>query len=309
MSRSARAGLLGCALLWPLLHAIDADARGEAPAAATPLAQRIGHTDPASFGHATAVHAGAGAIDFTTLLDAGALATNLIFVQRGVIEPHSGVGEHFHNQCEELFVILDGEAQFTVNGRTALLKGPAGAPNLMGHAHAIYNATDRPVQFLTVNVGMTKRYDSFDLGDPRTQVKLDPIAQFITMRLDHTLLMSVEHMNGGAGVVYAHRLLGPEVFSTPWSYVDYLVVPAGSSVGSRALPDMSEVYYVLSGQGQFGVGRERADIRAGDAVPVGVNQARSIKPTGSLPLEFMIVGIARDMAAKQALLAALPTAH
>src|SRR5438034_2910021 len=50
--------------------------------------------------------------------------------------------------CEEMFVILDGEAQFTIDGRTSVLKGPAGAPCRMGHMHAIYNATDKPVQWM-----------------------------------------------------------------------------------------------------------------------------------------------------------------
>jgi mannose-6-phosphate isomerase-like protein (cupin superfamily) len=44
-----------------------------------------------------------------------------------------------------MFVIFDGEAQFTIDGRTAVLKGPAGALCRMGHSHAIYNATDKPV--------------------------------------------------------------------------------------------------------------------------------------------------------------------
>ena len=61
-----------------------------------------------------------------------ALDTNLWFLHRGVIEPKSGIGAHFHNYCEEMFVILDGEAQFTIDGRTSTLKGPAGAPARMG---------------------------------------------------------------------------------------------------------------------------------------------------------------------------------
>ena len=57
-----------------------------------------------------------------------------------------------------MFVILDGEAQFTVDGRTSTLKGPAGAPARMGHAHAIYNATDKPVQWLNINVAVVPRH-------------------------------------------------------------------------------------------------------------------------------------------------------
>ena len=130
------------------------------PAAARPLSQRIGHSDPAHRQHLVAVHDGAGSMDFGPILGADALSTNLIFIHRGVIAPHSGIGEHYHNRCEEMFVILDGEAQFTIDGRTAVLRGPAGAPDRAGHAHGIYNASDRPVQWLNINVGLTKIYDA-----------------------------------------------------------------------------------------------------------------------------------------------------
>ena len=109
-----------------------------------PLAQRIAHTDPAKYQRAKRVHQGAGQMDLMVLLDGHALDTNLYFLHRGVLGPQSGIGHHFHNQCEEMFVILDGEAQFTIDGRTSVLKGPAGALCRMGHSHAIYNASDKP---------------------------------------------------------------------------------------------------------------------------------------------------------------------
>ncbi len=62
------------------------------------------------------------------------LGTNLFFLHRGIIPPGGGIGAHFHNHCEEMFVILDGESQFTVDGRTSLLKGPAGAPTRLGRS-------------------------------------------------------------------------------------------------------------------------------------------------------------------------------
>src|SRR5215469_11826645 len=154
-----------------------------------PLAARIVHTDPGKFRHSPSVHGGAGYLDFTALFDSHTLDTNLQFLHRGVIGPKSGIGAHFHNQCEEMFVILDGEAQFTIDGRTSVLKGPAGAPCRMGHSHAIYNATDKPVQWMNINVSAVKNsYDAFNLDDSRADVQLDRIPVFMTMRLDRTLL-------------------------------------------------------------------------------------------------------------------------
>jgi hypothetical protein len=37
----------------------------------------------------------------------------------GVIEPKSGIGHHFPIIAAEMFVIMNGEAQFTVDGRTS----------------------------------------------------------------------------------------------------------------------------------------------------------------------------------------------
>src|SRR5882724_13564533 len=121
-----------------------------------PLAQRIVHTDPAKYRASPSVHHGPGQLDYMALFDSHSLDTNLYFLHRGVIEPKSGIGHHFHNNCEEMFVIFDGEAQFTIDGRTSLLKGPAGAPCRLGHSHAIYNPTDKPIQWMNINVSSVK---------------------------------------------------------------------------------------------------------------------------------------------------------
>jgi mannose-6-phosphate isomerase-like protein (cupin superfamily) len=118
------------------------------PTQALPLAERIVHTEPTKYRVSPRVHGGPGQLDYMGLFNATALDTNLYFLHRGIIQPKSGIGAHFHNQCEEMFVIFDGEAQFTIDGRTSVLKGPAGAPVRMGHSHAIYNHTDRPVEWM-----------------------------------------------------------------------------------------------------------------------------------------------------------------
>lgn len=264
-------------------------------AAREPLAVRIAHSDPAKYQRIPAVHGGAGEINFMEMFGASALNTNLLFLHRGVLQPKGGIGHHYHNQMEEMFVILDNEAQFTIDGRTALVQGPAGAPCRMGRSHAIYNPTDRPTEWMNIAVGSVKgKYDASDLGDDRVGVPLDSKPPFITMRLDRKLLAAIEGFHGGKGAVRYRRVLEPEVFFTNWAYVDHLVIPPGASVGKHLHAGVEEFFYVITGQGSAQVGQETAAIQKGDAVPVLFNDVHAFENSGSGDLEFMIVGVARE---------------
>ena len=178
----------------------------------------------------------------------------------------------------------------------------------MGNAHAIYNPSNQPVEWMNINVGTSKVYDTYDLGDALVGVAKDPIPQFITMKLDRAGLKPVSNMNGGAGIVLRRRVLGPAVFYTPWAYVDHLIVQPGAGIGKSKMADMSEVYYVISGNGSVTVDNETAAIKVGDAIPVDLDQSKSFT-AGTAPLELMVVGVARDISTKNAFAAVAANAN
>lgn len=254
-----------------------------------PLATRIAHSDPSKYRKISGVHAGPGELHFTGMFDASTFSTNFIFLHRGVIPPGGGIGHHYHNHMEEMFVILDGEAEFTIDGRTSVLQGPAGAPCRMGRSHAIYNPGTKPVEWMNIAVGSIKgKYDASDLGDDRVGAAKDAKPVFIRMQLDRKLLRP------GAGGVQYRRALTPEVFYTNWSYVDHLLVPVGGATVAHRHEGVEEFYYVMAGTGTAKVGAETAAIAKGDAVPVFLNETHSIQNNGSEPLELMVVGVARQ---------------
>jgi mannose-6-phosphate isomerase-like protein (cupin superfamily) len=265
-----------------------------AAAANAQLASKITHYDLAKTNTIKAVHDGAGTMNFGPLMTDKTLSTDMIFLHRGVLHAHGGIGQHFHNHCEEMFVIFDDEAEFTINGRTSLLKGTVGAPERMGSSHAIYNPTDHDVEWMNINVGTSKVYDAFNLGDDRVGAPKDKIPQFVTMKLDRALLKQ-----GDIPGVMRRRALGPSVFFTPWAYVDHMLIQPGVSVPPLRITNKSEAFYVMSGEGSVTVNGETVAIKKGDAIPVDVNQTHSFK-AGSAPLELMVIGVAKDQKTKDA---------
>lgn len=260
------------------------------------LADRIAHTDPSKYVHNERRHEGAAAgMDVMTLIDNDQMKTNLLYMFRGVIPPKGGIGHHYHTRVEEMFVIFDNEAEFTIDGRTSRLTGPVGAPVRYDHSHAIYNSSDRPTQWMNIGVSAVKgKGGGPNIGDDRVGVPLDPKPVFLTMRLDRKLLSPTENMLGGKGVAQYRRALGPDDFFSNWSWVDHLVLPPGASLGRHRHEGMEEIFYVMEGTGTAEAGNQSAPIRKGDAIPILINEPHAMVNNGTTDLEFMVIGVAME---------------
>ncbi len=260
-------------------------------AAAQPLQQRIIYNDPAKYRKLSSVHAGAGEMEFTEMIGRNKLATNFLYLHSGKIYPKGGIGHHFHHSIEEMYVILNGEAQFTINGRTSKIKAPAVVPCKMGDAHAIYNASNEPLRWLNFAVSKQKaRGDAFDLGDDRVAAILDPVPVFVSGKLERPQPAPVNMPPGNRNSM-SRRLFGPEIFSTDWNHVDHLIIPADSVV-TRQLEGIEEVYYVIKGKGTVTLNNEKADIKPDDAFFGSLGEKPAIANNGRENLEVLVIGIA-----------------
>lgn len=261
-------------------------------ATAQPIKDRVVHNDPAKYRELSAVHAGAGKMGFTQLIGRTELSTNFLYLHTGVIEPKSGIGHHFHHTIEEMYLILNGEAEFTINGRTSKIKAPAVVPCKLGDSHAIYNASGERLRWLNFAVSQTKgRSDAYDLDDSRVGASIDRVPVFVSGRLDHGKLKANDPAYPGNGVLY-RRVLGPDVFRTDWNHVDHVVIPSGSSVGPRQLEGIEEVYYVIKGSGTVIVNDEKASVKVDEAFFSALGEKVTLSNDGKEELEIIVIGIA-----------------
>lgn len=256
------------------------------------IKDRIVHNDPAKYRELTAVHAGAGNMGFVQLIGRNDLSTKFLYLHAGVIHPKSGIGHHFHHAIEEMYVILNGEAEFTINGRTSKIKAPAIVPCKLGNAHAIYNASNEDIRWLNFAVSLKKgQGEAFDLGDSRVGVNLDPIPVFVSDRLQHEKLKSEDPTYKGNGVLM-RRMITPEIFNTDWNHVDHVLLPPGSSAVPRQMQGMEEVYYVLNGSGSVALGNYMGNIKTDDSFFVSLGETLTLSNAGTDNLELLVIGIA-----------------
>lgn len=261
-------------------------------ASAQSLSKGVVPNDPAKYRQLSAVHAGAGQMKFTGLIGSQTLSTNFLYLHAGEIPDKAGIGQHFHHTIEEMFVILDGEAEFTINGRTSKIKRPALVPCKMGNSHGIYNSSGKSIRWMNFAVSTTKgRGDNFDLGDNRVGAALDPIPQFVSGQLKRESLRPNSPTYPGNGILY-RGILGPDVFSTGWDHVDHVVIPAGSTAGPRQLEGIEEVYYVIKGSGVISINSDSTDIKADDAFYGSLGESIKFSNKGKDDLELLVIGIA-----------------
>lgn len=260
--------------------------------AAAQLNKRVIPNDPSKYRLLSAVHAGAGQMKFTGLIGSQTLGTNFLYLHAGEIPDKAGIGQHFHHTIEEMYVILDGEAEFTINGHTSKIKGPAVVPCKMGDSHGMLNTSGKTLKWLNFAVSTTKgRGDNFDLADNLVGRKLEPIPQFVSGQLKRELLKPKNVAYAGNGVLY-RRILGPDIFSTSWDHVDHVVIPAGVTAGPRQLEGIDEVYYIIKGSGTASIGSESASLKADNAFYGSVGEAVKFTNTGNEELELLVIGIA-----------------
>lgn len=94
----------------------------------------------------------------------------------------------------------------------------------------------------------------------------DPRRTRVT-NLHDGLLREVTGDHGGNGTILAHRAYRREDARAPIAFVDLVVLPPHTSIGTHRHADDEETYVVLSGRGRMTLDGAEFPVRAGDVIP------------------------------------------
>ena len=83
---------------------------------------------------------GKGQVTVTDLLNSGEYSGNARLIATIVLEPGCSIGEHVHENEEEVFYIISGTALYNDNGRDVMLNAGDSCVCLAGQKHSIANA-------------------------------------------------------------------------------------------------------------------------------------------------------------------------
>ncbi len=254
----------------------------------------------ATFNPAAKSHGGAGEVRFTPIYGTPDFVTNMRAVSRGEIPPKCGIGEHIHRNMEEIFIILNESAQFTVNGRTSLLPPRAMVICRKGDSHGVFNPhADVSLDWLYFAVSMERGvWGSIDFGNDLVNQKVESPPPFLWTVLDRGLLLPAPRAHGGKGEILFRRCWDKDSFLTNWEFVDHCILPPGTSIGYHQHNMIEEVYFLVSGRGRATVNDTTWDVKAGDAIPCTSGDSHGLYNNSKDEIELVVFSAAKQKGAR-----------
>jgi mannose-6-phosphate isomerase-like protein (cupin superfamily) len=252
---------------------------------------RIANANRNEMAELSGVHAGAGAILFGSLWGRSDFESPFAFCHTAILPPHSGIGYHRHDDAEEIFITIDNAAQFTHNGRTAIVEGAAAVPVRSGEIHAIYNHTEQETRWFNVHCvvpgGDPK---STDLDDDRVGVELESTDRLPVGRLDRTALKYGQR-HGGKGEVGARMIWGPHDFRSNFHCLAHCLLPPETSIGYHRHDGVEECYIIIEGNGRITVDDETQEISQWDVIPSRLGGSHGLYNHTQKNLELLVVSV------------------
>lgn len=108
---------------------------------------------------------------------------------------------------------------------------------------------------------------------------------------EDTVLDILDGNHGGIGRLHFRRLIAHEEFVTPIDFVDYTVVPPGSTIGLHKHTANEEIYLIVSGLATVTVEGEERQLKSGSIAVVRSGQSHQLVNTGAEAVAMFVIQV------------------
>ncbi len=212
-------------------------------------------------------HGGEGAVSFKELFGTDDYTTGHHSLRLGVIPPKGGIGEYIPLDADEVYVVISGEADVTVNGRTGKVVGGSMVPCRMGESIGIYNSTGEDILFAWLITSENRGiYSTRNLGNSLKERPCETPCPFPAEYMRKWVAPDGSLSHEGKGVLKGcNGKYDFDYFKTRF-IAQFMVLPAGSSIGYHShMKNTEEIYLLMNGTARGTVNDITLEIKTGDA--------------------------------------------
>jgi mannose-6-phosphate isomerase-like protein (cupin superfamily) len=121
------------------------------------------------------------------------------------------------------------------------------------------------------------------------------VREFVSLEDIRCQMVNGNH--GGAGDIEFRRLLEQAEFESPIDFVDYTVIPPGSTIGSHEHSGNEEIYFVVTGKPRIRVGTCERRLQRGSLAVVRSGQTHQLINDTDEPAAIFVIQVRHVQAA------------
>ena len=110
----------------------------------------------------------------------------------------------------------------------------------------------------------------------------------------------MERNHGGTGPIEFRRLLTQSDFETPIDFVDYTIIPPGSTIGVHEHNGNEEIYFVVSGKPRINVDGQERRVERGSIAVVRSGQMHRLVNDTDENVAIFVIQVRRSQSGVQA---------
>jgi len=101
-------------------------------------------------------HGGIGPVDLYEIWGKSDFKSNVDFIDRVVVPPNSTIGRHRHGNNEEMYIVLSGQAEMTIEGEALTVQNGDMILNPAHGEHGLTNMSDENIDLLVIQISLAE---------------------------------------------------------------------------------------------------------------------------------------------------------